>query len=268
MSGERRRFHSGRSTSAAWSGPVLAADASGAWFVNGVVGVPGARSFLTSLRPEGKGKREYRLDLTPTGVAVGEGAVWVVGRAAHDYQLLRIDGSTGRVEARTRFPPSRPIDSIGVGYGAVWVVASANATLYRIDPLTAKPVGQLVLGTPRASRPEMMFRGGDIWVRLDGNPGVIIHIDPSTLTVTGEDPCCSPSAGEDRAQFGSLWWYSWQTGSLFRQEYMAGPVRTIRVTSSQPDANGPCLTSIAMGSGSFWLTAAPSPAGGYTCPPG
>jgi hypothetical protein len=247
---------------------VLAADASGAWFINGVVGVPGARSFLTSLRPGGQGKREYRLDLTPTGVAVGEGAVWVVGRAARDYQLLRIDRSTGRIEARTRFPVSRPIDSIGVGYGAVWVVASTNATLYRIDPRTAKPVGRVVLGTSRASRPEMMFRGGDIWVRLDGNPGVITRIDPSTLTIGGGDPCCSPNVGEDRAEFGSLWWYTWQTGSLFRQEYASGPIRTIRITSSQPDANGPCLTSIASGAGSLWLTTAPSPDGGYSCPPG
>jgi hypothetical protein len=67
---------------------------------------------------------------------------------------------------------------------------------------------------------------------------------------------------------GALWWYTWQTGSVFRQEVAGGPIRTIRVTKTQPDANGPCLTSIAVGSGSLWLTAAPSPDGGLTCPPG
>ena len=251
-----------------FAGPALAADASGAWFADGILGIAGARPALTMVLPGGRGKREYPLDVTPTGVAVGEGAVWVVGRGAHDYQVLRIEGSTGRIEARTRFPASRPINSIGVGYGAVWVVGSADATLYRIDARTAKPDGQLVLGTSRASRPEMMFRGHDIWVRLAGSPGATIRIDPSTLTILQRDPCCSSEWGEDRGQLGSLWWYTWQTGSLFRQEYEGGPIRTIQVTSSQPDAYGPCLTSIAIGSGSLWLTAAPSPENSFTCPPG
>ena len=113
-----------------------------------------------------------------------------------------------------------------------------------------------------------MTRGGDIWVRLDGSPGTTTGIDPSTLTIDRRDPCCSPEWGEDRAQFGSLWWYTWSTGSLFRQEYANGPIRTIHVTSAQPDAYGPCLTSIAIGSGSLWLTAAPSPDNCFTCPPG
>ena len=247
---------------------MLAADASGAWFVDGVLGLAGARPFLTMVLSGGRGKREYRLDVTPTGVAVGEGAVWVVGRGADDYQVLRIERSTGRIEARTRFPASRPIDSIGVGYGAVWVVGSADATLYRMDARTAKRDGQVVLGTSRASRPEIMPRGHDIWVRLAGSPGANARVDPSTLTVLARDPCCSPEWGEDRGDLGALWWYTWQTGSLFRQEVANGPIRTIHVTRTQPDANGPCLTSIAIGSGSLWLTAAPSPANAFTCPPG
>jgi serine/threonine-protein kinase len=251
-----------------FAGPVLAADASGAWFVDGALGLAGARPFLTKLLSGGRGKREYRLDVTPTGVAVGEGAVWVVGKGADGYQVLRIDGSTGRIEARTRFPASKPIDSIGVGYGAAWVVGAADATLYRIDARTAKRDGQVVLGTARASRPEIMPRGHDIWVRLDGSPGTITRVDPSTLTVLGRDRCCSPEWGEDRGDLGALWWYTWQTGSLFRQEVQNGPIRTIHVTRTQPDANGPCLTSIAIGSGSLWLTAAPSPDGGLTCPAG
>jgi serine/threonine-protein kinase len=250
-----------------FAGPALAADASGAWFVNGILGLAGARPLLTRVLPGGRGKRQSRLDVTPTGVAAGDGAVWVVGRGAHDYQVLRIDASTGRVETRTRFPASKPIDSIGLGYGAVWVVGSADATLYRIDARTAKRDGQVILGTSRASRPEIMTRGHDIWVRLDGSPGRTTGVDPSTLTIGRWDPCCSPEWGEDRAQFGSLWWYTWSTGSLFRQEYANGPVRTIHVTSSQPDAYGPCLTSIAIGSGSLWLTAASSPEDSFTCPP-
>ena len=110
----------------------------------------------------------------------------------------------------------------------------------------------------------MMLRGHDIWIRQAGSPGTATRIDPSTLTILQQDPCCSPEWGEDRGQLGALWWYTWQTGSLFRQVYAGGPVRTIHVTSSQPDAAGPCLTSITVGSGSLWLTAR-SP-DYYTCP--
>jgi DNA-binding beta-propeller fold protein YncE len=245
-----------------FAGPVLAADVSGAWFVSGH-----DPPLLTRIPFDGR-KREYRLHLTPTGVAVGDRAVWVVGRAGHDYEVLRIDPATGRVDARTRFPASLPVDSIAFGYGAVWVVGSATATLYRIDARTARPDGRLVVGTSRAGRPEIMPRGGDIWVRMagaTGSNGAAARVEPS-LSISIEDPCCSPNWGEDRGDLGALWWYTWQTGSLFRQEYDHGPVREIHVTRTQPDANGPCLTSIAIGSGSLWLTVAPPPENGFTCP--
>jgi hypothetical protein len=183
--------------------------------------------------------------------------------------VLRIDPAKGRVEARTRFPTSTPVDSLAFAYGAVWVVGSANATLYRIDARTARRDGRLVVGTSRAGRPEIMPRGGSIWVRTVGGPGsngAGTRVDPSTLSITGKDPCCSPDWGEDRGDLGALWWYTWQTGSLFRQEYAGRPIRTLRVTRTPPDANGSCLTSIAIGSRSLWLTAAPSPDGGFSCP--
>ena len=249
-----------------FAGPVLAADAAGAWFVSG--GFGGDQPLLTRIPVDGR-KREYRLDVMPTGVAVGDGAVWVVGRGDHDYQVLRIDPAKGRVDARTRFAASAPVDSIAFGVGAVWVVGSANATLYRIDARKARRHGSLVVGTSRAGRPEIMSRGGEIWVREVGRPGsngAGTRVDPSTLSIIGQDPCCSPEWGEDRGDLGALWWYTWMSGTLFRQEYENGPIRTIRVTRTPPDANGPCLTSIAIGSGSLWLTAAPSPDGGFSCP--
>jgi hypothetical protein len=249
-----------------FAGPVLAADASGAWFVES--GFGGGQQLLMRIPVDGR-KREYRLDVTPTGVAVGDGAVWVVGRADHDYQVLRIDPAKGRVDARTRFPASKPVDSLAFGYGDVWVVGSANATLYRIDARTARRHGRLVVGTSRAGRPEIMRRGGAIWVRMVGSPGsngAGARVAVSPLSIDSVDSCCSPDWGEDRGQLGALWWYTWQTGSLFRQESAGEPIRTIRVTRTPPDANGPCLTSIAIGSGSLWLTAAPSPDGGFSCP--
>jgi serine/threonine-protein kinase len=253
-----------------FAGPVLAADASGAWFVAG--GSGGERALLTRIPVDGR-RREYRLDVRPSGVAAGDRAVWVVGRGVHDYQVLRIDPADGRVDARARFPASTPIDSIAFGYGAVWVVDSAHATLYRIDTQPVRRAGRLVLGTGRAGRPEIMPRGGDIWIRQAdrlGSGGSATMVDPSTLSVNGDQAgdLFQPDWGEDRGDLGALWWYTWQTGSLFRQEVANVPPREIHVTRTPPDAYGPCLTSIAIGSKSLWLTAAPSPDGGNGCPSG
>jgi streptogramin lyase len=251
-----------------FAGPVLAADNAGAWFVS--AGLDGHHPLLIRVPATGRA-HAHRLDVTPTGVAVGDGAVWVVGQADHGYEVLRLDPVTGGVQTRTRFRSSMPVKSIAFGYGSAWVVDSSHAVLYRLDGRTGKREGRLVVGTSRAARPEIMPRGGDLWVRQagsHGSNGATTRVAPSPLSIEQEDACCSPDWGEDRGDLGGLWWYSWQTGSLFRQEGDGGPIRTIRLTRTQPDANGPCLTSIAIGSGSLWLTAAPSLDGGLTCPPG
>jgi Protein kinase domain len=244
-----------------FTGPVLAADASGAWLVNGGFG---HRSLLINVLPRGRGTRDYRLDLNPNGVAAGEGSVWVVGRNTHGDEVLRIDPATGRVTARTRFPASARIDSIAVGFDAVWVVGSSPATLYRIDPRTAERAGQVVLGTSRPGRPEIMERLYDwrsgrgesvVSVRLAGGAGRTAQVDPSTVTITRVDACCQPDLGQDIEAFGSYWWDDWPTGTVSRQTG-DGPVRTIHVAQSPPTAGGQCLTSMAIGAGGVWVTIA------------
>jgi hypothetical protein len=274
-----------------FAGPVLAADASGAWFVNGgtygelrrtyelvgggsVVTVKrGAydKPRLTHVLAGGGRKREYALDLTPTGVAAGEDAVWVVGHRGRDYQVVRIDPATGRVTARTRFPTSSAVDSIAFGYGAVWVVSSPTATLYRIDPRSARRTGSVVVGSSRAARPEVMRRSHDIWVRLEGGGGTQVSVDPSTpLRFSGGwSQTGPPDEGEDRGDLGALWWYDWPFGVVYRYEEGIGPSSKwrINVTGSPPSGGGPCLTSMTIGSGSLWVTAAaarPEP-GGESC---
>ena len=182
-----------------FAGPVLAADASGAWFVNGGVY---DKPRLTHVLAGGGRKREYPLDLTPTGVAVGGGAVWVVGHRGRDHQVLRIDPATGRVTARTRFPAGSRVDAIAFGYGAVWVMSSPTATLYRIDPRSARRTGSVVVGSWRATRPQIMPRGHDIWVRLTHGGGTDASIDPSTLTSSVVGSFGLPDWGEYKGDLG------------------------------------------------------------------
>jgi hypothetical protein len=241
---------------------VLAADASGAWFVNG--GVTG-KPLLTHLLAGGRGTRHYRLELTPTGVAVGDGAVWVVGHRAQDYQVMRIDPATGRATADTRFPASARVASIAFGYGAVWVVSPSSARLYRIDPRTTRVRRSLALGAPRASRPEIMPRGGDIWVKLTSDGGTTLRIDPTAMNIGSSERDGPPGLGEDRAELGALWWYDWPSGAVYRQEVANGPIRAIHVTEQLPTAGGSCLTSMTVGSGSLWVTVAGLPVNQYAC---
>jgi hypothetical protein len=244
------------------TGPVLAAGASGAWFISGDLY---GKALLTHLLAGARGKREYHLDHTPTGVAVGEDAVWVVGRGAHDYQVLRIAPATGRVTARTRFSESRPIDSIAVGFGDVWVVGSADATLYLINPRrTAKPSGQVVVGNPPAGRPQLTSYGGNLVnVPYTTKWGSVASVSPSSLTFYDNGCSCQPDWGENASGFGSWWWDDWPTGSVYRQWAPNGATRRIAVLANLPLGRGPCLTSMTIGADSFWVTVAPSM--NYTC---
>jgi serine/threonine protein kinase len=247
-----------------FTGPVLAADAFGAWFVSG-----GAydKPRLTHLLADGGRKREYPLELTPTGVAVGGGVVWVVGYRGRDHQLLRIDPTTGRVTARTRFPARSRVDSIAFGYRVVWVMSSATATLYRVDPRSARATGSVVVGSSRATRPEIMApRGHDIWLRLTEGGGTDATIDAATLESSLNGSFGAADWGEYRGDLGALWWYDWPSGTVDRQEGNGGPIRTIRITESPPySAGGPCLTSMTTGSGSVWVTAAAGTLNGGSC---
>jgi Protein kinase domain len=246
-----------------FTGPVLAADASGAWLVNG-----GAydQPRLAHLLAGGGGKHEYPLDLTPTGVAVGGGAVWVVGYRGRDHQVVRIDPATGRVTARKRFPAHSRVDSIAFGFGAVWVMSSSTATLYRIDPRSAGRTRSVVVASSRATRPEITSYLHAITVRTTKGGGTDFNIDPFALTSFLNGKFGPPDLGEYNGDLGALWVYDWPSGTVDRQEFANGPIRTIRVTESPPyPAGGPCLTSITVGSGSLWVTAAAGTPNGGPC---
>ena len=241
------------------AGPVLAADAGGAWFV----GADERGGVLTRIRLGG-GVRLYRLDHEPRAVAVGYGTVWIVGRRSGDNELIRVDPSTGRVTHRTPFGSSS-IDSIAIGERAVWVVASAKGVLYRIDPRTGGRDGAIDVGT-NAGRPGPF--PGYVAVATADHGGRTSFIDPPTVSLSGvDDSCCPPTWGEGGYANGLLWWDDWPSGNVYRQRPPAGDIHQIRVTGDAPQAGGPCLTSIAFGAGAVWVTAASAPgfAGSLNC---
>ena len=128
---------------AVFTGPVLAADASGAWFVSGDASDGRSHAHAGAARRRA-GSASTALDLTPTGVAVGYGAVWVVGRGARDYQVLRIDPATGRGHGADALPSllaDRRRSPSATAASGSW--ARPTATLYRIDPRSASRTGRV-----------------------------------------------------------------------------------------------------------------------------
>ncbi|HKD95382.1 MAG TPA: protein kinase [Gaiellaceae bacterium] len=252
------------------SGPVLAADASGAWFVTGgLVSKPLLVHVPVGLR----GRREYPLEVTPTGVAVGSGSVWVVGHSPRYDAVLRIDPVDGRVTATRRFPVSARIDSIAFGYGHVWLVSSVRSALYRLDPQLTLPPRRVPVADSRATRPELV--GGVVWVRAAN--GETIWYDPSSLLKTHWEFDAPPKSQENVWAFDNQWWYDSSSGRVFWQHGVnyavtgmgrrGTPKHGIPVTRASPSTGGPCLTSITTGGGSVWVTAAPlvDPGNNFVC---
>ena len=129
-------------------------------------GVPGAR-----------GKREYRLDLTAPRSRGRRGAVWVVDRGAHDYQVLRIDPATGVHRADT-LPRLHPDRRIAVGLGASGSSVRPRDALPDRPSLGSGGTGRLDLGdTPPG--PSVVL--GSIWVGLADRGGGTVVVDPRTL---------------------------------------------------------------------------------------
>ena len=165
-----------------YTGPVLAADASGAWFVSGALDVPPGdpdHPLLTKVLPGGRGKREYRLDVTPTGVAVERrrGVGCGPGRTRLRGAAHRSGHGTGHgTDAVSRLRADR------LGRGGLW-----QGLGRRLDPRHALPdrcdarpsdwtaESARWLGSSRASRPEIMPRGGNIWIRLAGRTGISVN---------------------------------------------------------------------------------------------
>ncbi len=236
------------------TGPVLVADEGGAW----IVGVDDrGRSVLTSVLSGGGGARAYPLDREPRAVAVGKGAIWVLGAGKRDYQVLRVDPGTGKVTARTRFPASSRISSLEVGLGRLWVVSSSTAVLYRIDPRSAAVTGRVDLGQ-RAGRPSVEF--GIVTVVVS-DPMHTLVVDPRTLRIVVEQSCCPLRDGYDIDYgHGSEWMTDWPTGAVHRFAFNGGYSLDEVITVASPPGfyGGLCLTSLVAGAGAVWVTLAPS----------
>jgi YVTN family beta-propeller protein len=163
---------------AGFASPQLAAGPEGIWVATGDRHV-GRMRFLTAERdpvilipppPNENGDAAF------SGVAVGAGAVWVVGDL-QEPRLWKLDSVSGRIRATVELP--FPPKDVTVGEGAVWVTSQLDDTLARIDPKTGAISGRVRVGRGAAG---VAVGVGSIWVANEVD-GTVSRVDPRTLRV-------------------------------------------------------------------------------------
>ena len=112
-----------------------------------------------------------------TGIAVGEGAVWVPNDYGGLAELMRFDPEAMTLGRTIRLDGGSA--GIAVGAGAVWVANPVGDTVSRVDPATNRVTDRIAVGdTPLA----VAYGDGSVWVanRADGT---VSRIDPATNSV-------------------------------------------------------------------------------------
>jgi serine/threonine-protein kinase len=156
---------------------VIAAGTAGVWVVSGTadrvvdtafgVGRTTAKVRLTPAGPDDEAHSRF----DESGIAVGQGSVWVLGDAA-DRHLWRIDPNSKRVTAVIALPLAP--GGIAAGLGAVWVTGQLDDKVLRIDPVT----NHVVAAIPVGRAPWGIATGeGGVWV-VNTVDGTVSRIDP------------------------------------------------------------------------------------------
>lgn len=111
-----------------------------------------------------------------TGVAAGEGAIWVAAGQLR-RTVSRLDPATGRLIATIKLHDAP--QGIAVGAGAVWVTNQFGDSISRIDPTTNRVVQTIPVGRG----PVGIGVGlGAVWV-ANSLDGTVSRIDPRTNKV-------------------------------------------------------------------------------------
>jgi YVTN family beta-propeller protein len=176
---------------------------------------------------------------TPTGVAVGEGAVWV----AHGLlgKLSRIDPTFGRVTQTLRVAAASNDGQVTVGGGFVWSVYG-DSTLGRVDPASVRLEGRGLTG---AGPSGIVYANDAVWVsnRDDQN---VSRFNPATFQ---EGALRAISVGEGPAAIavgdGAIWVANSGDDTVTRID--AGSYSTFTIEVGQRP------TAIAFGADAVWV---------------
>jgi YVTN family beta-propeller protein len=173
---------------------------------------------------------EYAVGDHPSGVAFGEGSVWVTN--ANDNTVTRIDPASGKT---TTIPVQASPRSITAGVGAIWVGNDTGGSVSRIDPAT-NTVKTIDLGVGVGSHTIAIAADdatGSVWVSIGApiqeqstvlNHFDIGQIDPTTntFTKTTEAGCCYHAA---MAAASGAVWFATDNGTVLEFDARTGMVK-------------------------------------------
>lgn len=200
------------------------------------------------------------LDTVPSGLAVGEGAVWAVGwhgdaanplsgPLAGEAFLIRIDPLTNTVSARL---PLEGAYGVAVGPGAIWV-ASAREHLWRVDPVRMQVTARIAIDRPHG----VAATADAVWVTSGRVKDMVERVDPSRNVVTASIATGSSGATVAGVAIGTqlVWVGSGGDGTVMGIDPATNTVRTtLRVA-------GRSFQSLADdGAGTLWVASSPIPA--------
>jgi peptide/nickel transport system substrate-binding protein len=171
---------------------------------------------------------------TPTGVAHGEGAVWVAN--ADLNRVTRVDPERNLVV--DTIPVGSSPSRIAVGGGAVWVTNSLDGNVSRIDPETNTVVQTIPVGTFPVG---IVHTAGSLWVANTGD-STVTRIDADT----GTTETFAVAATELAVGDGTLWASDRTANRVTRIDPIsASTVHAINV------GNGP--EGVSFGEGAAWV---------------
>lgn len=184
---------------------------------------------------------------TPTGIVVGEGAVWLAhGRTG---AISRVEPQFGRlthVIDVTGRPYATPFGSVAVGAGYVWAVFG-DSTLGRIDPVSMRESRSTLTG---ASSSAVTFGAGAVWVANAGD-ATVQRFDPNTFE---QGPVDAITVGRRPLAIafgeGSVWVANEGDDAVTRIDPATGSTSSITVGDSP--------VALAVGAGSVWVANADS----------
>ena len=199
---------------------------------------------VSRIDPEGGEVTPFGTGATPTDLAAGAGALWVLtGSAVGGTQsggpiataVARVDPSTRTVRSRVRLPRAdgavteRAEDHIAVERDAVWVIAP-DLSVVRIDPSTNR-----IVATIRGLQAGAIATGdAGVWVL--GVDGAIARIDRASNRIDARDRVPASAVASLAVGGGAAWVSAPGDGTVWRVQ--PGPrlvMRTVDVGTGVGD---------------------------------
>lgn len=182
-----------------------------------------------------------------SGLAYGFRSLWIP--SCGDRKVVRVDATSGKVEAEIPAGPAQSEGGITAGAGSIWIVTDKSGVLTRIDPKANKIVASIPI--PSGSY-NPLYADGYVWVSSNEHDE-LAKVDPRTNRVvatvpTGKNPRFLTYGA------GSIWTLNQGDGTVSRIDTHS----TRSVATVQAGISG-FGGEIAFGFGSVWATIAGFP---------